>query len=116
MLNDTSEELLQQDWTGKCYQAAMNWITACDEMDWVVVHGTVLNDKVGHRIDHAWCERNGIVVDLARPIGARVVEREQYYRVLKPEVSKKYLSNDALMLSCKNGHQGPWDESENLHE
>jgi len=48
------------------------------------------------------------------PIGARIVEREQYYRVIQPKVSKQYSSEEALLLSVKNRHHGPWDESEQL--
>jgi hypothetical protein len=57
-----------------------------------------------------------VVVDLATPVGSRVVGRQRYYRAVKPEVSKVYSSDDALMLSIKNGHQGPWDDSEQLNE
>ena len=91
-------------------------VTVAKDFDWHVVHGTVLSEKVGKRIDHAWCERGKIVVDLAQPVGLRVIERERYYLVVNPEVSKKYSSEDALMMSVKNGHHGPWDESEQLRE
>lgn len=113
-MNDTPEDLLQQDWTGDCYGAAINWITAAEETDWTVVHGTVLSERLKKRIDHAWCERGETVVDLAMPVGMRLIMRDQYYRVLKPEVSKIYSSDDALVLSLRNGHNGPWDESEQL--
>lgn len=105
-----TNDLLGQDWTGDCYGAAMAWITAADEDDWIVVHGTVLSEKVGKRIEHAWCERDRFVVDLAMPVGSRIIEREQYYRVLQPQVKGRYSSDDALALSLKNRHHGPWDE------
>jgi hypothetical protein len=57
-----------------------------------------------------------MVVDLARPVGARSVERELYYRLVQPEVSKVYSSDDAVLLAIKNRHDGPWDESEQLKE
>jgi hypothetical protein len=113
---DSEEELLQQDFCGLCYTAAMRWIAIVKDFDWVVVHGTVWSDKAGKRIDHAWCERGEMVVDLAMPVGSRIIKRELYYRVVKPEVRKVYSSDDALMLSVKNGHQGPWDESEQLKD
>ena len=112
--SDGEEELLQQEWAGMCYSAAMRWITAAKDLDWQVVHGTVMSEEVGKRIEHAWCERGDMVIDLAMPVGARIIERERYYRVITPEVSKVYSSEDALLLSVKNGHQGPWDESEQL--
>ena len=114
--SDSESELLQQEWSGLCYSAAMRWITAVKEFDWTVVHGTVVSEKVGKRIEHAWCERGDMVVDLAMPVGSRIIEREQYYRAIKPEVSKVYSSEDALFLSVRNGHQGPWDESEQLRK
>ncbi len=113
---DSEEGLLQEDWDGLCYVAAMRWITVAKDADWSVVHGTVLSEKTRRRIDHAWCERGNTVVDLAMPVGSRIIERERYYRVFMSEVSKVYSSGDALLLSVKNGHQGPWDESEQLRE
>jgi hypothetical protein len=111
-MNDTPDELLQQDWTGDCYGAAINWIRVVKERDWVVVHGTVLSLKAGKRINHAWCERGEMVVDLAMPTGVKVVKGRRYYRVLKPKVSNTYSSEDALILSLKHRHYGPWHESE----
>ena len=37
-----------------------------------------------------------------------------YYRVIKPEVSRRYSSEDAFLMSFRNKHDGPWDESEQL--
>ncbi len=54
--------------------------------------------------------RDEVIVDLAMPVGPRIIEREQYYRVAKPEVSKSYSTNEALLLSFMNRHDGPWDE------
>jgi hypothetical protein len=111
---DSIEELLEGEWGGLCYTAAIRWITVADERDWVVVHGTVLSEEAGKRIDHAWCQRGEFVVDLAMPVGSRIIDRTRYYRVAQSEVSKTYSSDDALQLSVKNGHDGPWDESEQL--
>ena len=62
-------DILEKDWSGLCYTAALAWATEAEETDWLVVHGTVLSNNDGKRIDHAWCERGDFVVDLARPIG-----------------------------------------------
>lgn len=110
------DDLLERDWTGRCYTAALQWVSEADDPDWMVVHGTVLSERAGKRIEHAWCERAGFVVDLALPVGARVVKRDVYYRVLKPEVSRVYSAEDALLLVIKNRHDGPWDDSEQLKE
>jgi hypothetical protein len=81
-----------------------------------VVHGTVWSGRAGRRIEHAWCERGELVADLAMPAGARLIKRETYYRVVRPVVSKVYLSDDALLLALKNGHDGPWGDDEQLKE
>jgi hypothetical protein len=111
---DVPEDILERDWTGLCYTAAIRWLSTVEDQDWLLVHGTVWSERVGKRIDHAWCEREEVIVDLAMPVGARIIERERYYRVVKPEVRKLYSSADALLLSIKNKHDGPWDESEQL--
>jgi hypothetical protein len=108
------QHILVRDWTGLCYTAALRWAVDAEDRDWVIVHGSVLSEKVGKRIRHAWCERGELIVDLAMPVGARFIDREMYYRVVKPEVSTVYSTDDALLLSIKNRHDGPWDESEQL--
>jgi hypothetical protein len=35
---------------------------------------------------------------------------------VQPEASKGYSWDDALLLAVKNGHDGPWDEPEQLEE
>lgn len=113
---DDPDELLEQEWRGLCYSAAMRWITVAKDFDWVVVHGTVLSARVVKRIEHAWCERGDTVVDLTLPVGSRVVQRDEFYTITQPEISRTYSSEQALLLSVKNGHQGPWDESEQLSD
>ena len=67
-------------------------------------------------IERAWCECEELVVDLAMPVGSRIIQRERYYRAARPTVKKVYSSNEALLLAIKNRHDGPWDESENMTE
>ena len=113
---DNRNELLEQEWGGLCFRAALRWIMVSNDSDWVVVHGTIMSKKGGKRIGHAWCERDNNVVDLTMPVGSRIIEREKYYRVREPEISKRYSSEDALILLNKKDHNGPWDESEQLSE
>ena len=108
------QDILEMEWEGLCYTGAIRWASEAKERDWVLVHGTVLSARVGKRIEHAWCECGELVVDLAMPVGLRIIEREQYYGAIKPEVSRRYSSGDALFLAIKNGHDGPWDQSEQL--
>ena len=58
----------------------------------------------------AWCERVGFVVDLALPVGRRIVAKETYYKAAKPEVRKTYVADQAQNLSLKHNHDGPWEE------
>jgi hypothetical protein len=112
---DTPEELPRQDFAGDCYRAAVKWASASKRQGWTVVHGTVRNLEVG-RLNHAWCERDGNVIDLATPVGMREFKRDEYYRILEPEVSKRYPAEHARLLFIRNRHYGPWDESEQLPE
>ncbi len=114
---ESEEDVLQQaEWEGLCYTAALRWIRVAKDFDWTLVHGTVYSGRLDKRIEHAWCERGDQVVDLVMPVGKRMIQRSEYYRIVRPEVSKIYSSGDALMLVVKNGHDGPWDESEQLTE
>jgi hypothetical protein len=112
-VQEEAKDILEKDWTGLCYTAALQWVREAEE-EWFVVHGTVWSDQAGKRIEHAWCEQGRWVVDLAMPVGSRVVAREAYYRAAKPEVAKRYSADDAVLLAIKNQHDGPWDESEQL--
>src|SRR5579863_2874807 len=76
-VQEEAEDILKKDWTGLCYTAALRWVRDAEE-DWLVVHGTVWSDQAGKRIEHAWCEQGRWVVDLAMPVGSRVVAREAY--------------------------------------
>ena len=111
---EDDEDILEKDWAGLCYAAALAWLREAEDDDWLLVHGTVLSNNQKHCIGHAWCERGDLVVDLARPIGARIIPKVEYYRLAKPEVQKVYSAADAQSLVFKNQHDGPWDESEQL--
>jgi hypothetical protein len=108
--DDEADDILERDWTDLCYTAVLRWVKENDDQDWAVVHGTVWSDALGKRIEHAWCECEGVVVDLALPVGSRIVLRERYYKSAQPQVSKAYSAGDATLLAIKNRHDGPWDE------
>jgi hypothetical protein len=115
-VGEEAEDILERDWTGLCYTATLKWAGILEHRDWSLVHGSVLSVSDGKRINHAWCEKGEIVLDLARPVGARIVQRELYYRLAQPEVSKVYSSDNAVLLAIKNRHDGPWDEAEQLNK
>lgn len=112
----TEEAALEYDWRCLCYSAALKWIRVTTDRSWTLVHGTVFSGELGKRIEHAWCELGEKVVDLAMPVGHRIIDRETYYRVVKPEVKRIYSSDNALFLGIKNRHDGPWEEWEQLKE
>jgi len=114
-LIEQDEDILEKDWAGLCYTAALTWAKEAEE-EWIVVHGSVWSDQLGKRIKHAWCERGRFVVDLAMPVGARIIHRDQYYEGAKPEVARTYSAHNALLLSLKNRHHGPWNDDEQLEE
>lgn len=112
----TEEAALEYDWRGLCYTAALKWIRVTNDRSWTLVHGTVFSGELEKRIEHAWCERGDKVIDLAMPVGHRIIDRDTYYRVVEPEAKKVYSSDDAILLVFKNRHDGPWEESEQLRE
>ena len=112
----TEQAALEFDWQGLCYTAALRWIRITNDRTWTLVHGTVYSGQLGKRMENAWCERDDQVVDLVMPIGHRFIDRDTYYRGVKPEVKKIYASDDAIILGIKNRHDGPWEEWEQLRE
>lgn len=112
--SDEQKQLLEKDWEALCYEAAFQWVKAAKELDWQVVHGTVYSGELEKRIEHAWAERGDVVVDLTAHPRVRIIDRHSYYRVIEPDISKTYSADDALMLSIRNRHHGPWTESEQL--
>jgi len=101
--SDAEEDVLNKDWSGLCYSAALRWIRDADD-DWNVVHGTVYSAAEEKRIEHAWCERRDLVVDLAIPIGAKIINRDKYYEVLSPTDCTIYTADEASIMMLKTGH------------
>jgi hypothetical protein len=82
-------DINERDWTGRCYTAVLAWAREAEE-DWLVIHGTVWSEELGERIDHAWCEREGFVVEMTLPEAHRIIAKETYYRTAKAEVRRSY--------------------------
>ena len=111
---DEQKQLLEKDWEALCYEATIQWAKAATELDWQVIHGTVYSGELENRIEHAWAERGDVVVDLTAHPRVRIIDRHSYYRAIQPDISRSYSADDALMLSIRNRHHGPWDEAEQL--
>ncbi len=84
------------------------WVREAED-NWNVVHGTVWSEELGKRIEHAWCEREGFVVEMTVPEAHRIIAKETYYRTTKLEVRKIYSGEEARDLALKDRHDGPWD-------
>lgn len=110
--SDKEQKLLEGNWSGLCYTAALRWAQAANTLNWRIVHGTVFSGAMDKRIEHAWCEHRDVVVDLAMPIGSRVISKATFYETIQPDVTNRYSIDDALFLSIRTRHDGPWDESE----
>lgn len=104
-------DINERDWTGLCYTAVLAWVREAEE-DWHVVHGTVWSEELGKRIEHAWCEREGYVIEMTLPMEHRVIARKTYYRTTKAEVRRSYSGEEARLLALRHRHDGPWDEDE----
>lgn len=102
-------DILERDWTGLCYTAALAWARDAEE-DWLVVHGTVWSEELGKRIDHAWCEREGFVVEMTLPEAHRIISKETFYRTTKAEGRRSYSGEEARDLALRHKHDGPWDK------
>jgi hypothetical protein len=109
--DEDDEEFLpinERNWTGLCYTAVLAWVREAEE-DWHVVHGTIWSEELGKRIEHAWCEREGFVIEMTLPEAHRIIARETFYRTTKAEVHGTYLAEEARDLALKHRHDGPWE-------
>ena len=109
---EKEQTLLDGDWSGLCYTAAKRWTADAKMHDWQLVHGTVYSGALEKRIEHAWCERNGVVVDLTMPVGSKVFSEAAFYKTIEPVVNCRYSSDEALFLSVKARNDGPWTDEE----
>lgn len=107
---------------GDCYMAAYRHIVDVgkygQEQDALLCHGMVTGQGplAGKRFSHAWVEvRDGqqvIVRDLSN--GKDVtLPRDAYYRLGQVEASSvhRYTFEEALILSLRTQHFGPWDDA-----
>jgi len=113
--NEEFLDINQRDWSGLCYTAVLAWVREAEE-GWLVVHGTVWSEELGKRIQHAWCEREGFVLDMTLPVEHRTIAKEAYYRTAKVKVRKTYSAEEARDLASRHKHDGPWNEEEESSE
>jgi hypothetical protein len=63
--SDEWDNILEQDWTGLCYTSVLQWVRHAEEQDWVIVHGTVLSERVASVLTTPGAsEANGSLISL----------------------------------------------------
>ena len=67
-------------------------------------------DEDNFYISHAWCENDGIVIDLTQ--SEDPFDKDEYYQRLNiREVRlRRYTLIEACRLACDKGTYGPWDD------
>lgn len=79
-----------------------------------VVHGVVAPVGTNKKFPHAWVEIGNKVFDWQNsavgdyPGG---VDKAKFYRVMRPTKIQRYTPEDAMILSIRNRHYGPWEKS-----
>ena len=92
--------------TGDCFRISAKWAV---DNDAEVVHGIVTNSATGKTFSHAWCEKNGLVIDLTIGIDlTNNISTEYYYQSTQAKVEARYSSDKTLIQMLKNKHWGPW--------
>jgi hypothetical protein len=69
-----------------------------------LVHGVVAHPGTGEKRLHAWVEHRGKVHHLHG-----TVDRDTFYRAMKPSHVVRYEGGRAAELARSQGHHGPWD-------
>ena len=84
-----------------------------------VVHGICLapeGPKAGSPFAHAWVEEDGDCVQAGLVAGCEHkvyfgIERAEFYKMLRVQVSTAYTAQDAMLNNARFGHFGPWENS-----
>lgn len=116
------------------YEEAARWVLKRHrgKTDFFVVHGRVWDERRRRYIDHAWVEfsvvrrvprlviddmdkdvrivrvTDSLVYDRTLPRAFRIVPRDEYYRVMRPNHICKYSKESAVAKARSYRHWGPW--------
>lgn len=99
---------------GRCYELAGRYVLFDDPAEDhdpkpVLVHGTIFREGINDKPNpHAWV----ILPDGDRwePISEMVMPEAVFTRFFGAVESRRYTVEDALILTGKTGHWGPWEE------
>ena len=102
---------------GRCYELAFKVIfQEADAERFTLVHGRVRPGFVhehqvsGERIGHAWIET--AIDKVFDPVSGEHTSFDQYQRLTRATVDRRYSRAEALRLVACTGHYGPWLEDE----
>lgn len=109
--------------TGKCFDDALNYLSAIGRMDpeafrknldnYRLVHGIIIDHK-GKEHAHAWVEKNNNTVIEGRIYNNEfiyvVYTSEQYYGRMDVKETQKYTIHGALVFNLRFGTYGPWED------
>lgn len=90
--------------TGDCFRMAARWAMLNDAD---LVHGLVTNGE-GRTFDHAWCEKDGNVIDLTTLGENKPMEKQKWYSIVNAVPKERYKHNEIARLMIKNKNWGPW--------
>jgi hypothetical protein len=96
--------------TGDCYEAAFKFVSAHgqDAPDrYVLVHGNVAKLEQDEAVNHAWVEEGDIVHEVSKG-RHRKFSKRSYYERYDVKNTRRYSFEEALIVSVKSGHYGPW--------
>lgn len=95
---------------GKCYELSGRYVSR--HPDSVLVHGRLNNPHVDNKkymdqVDHSWVEENDEIYD---PVTDARWTKDDFERIYKPVVYKKYSYIEVLKCMMRYKHWGPWDD------
>lgn len=94
------------DRDGKCYQLAWQYIIQHNKG--ILIHAQVWSNNLEMMIGHALVETEfGFIYE---PVSDRYFERETLYNLFKITEDARYSVLEALVMTLKTGHYGPWDK------
>ncbi len=99
---------------GRCYElSGMAMINEPGAKDFVLVHGSIVDDLDGGRIGHAWIELyDGLIFDAVQNTYETA---ERYIERMQAVAEHRYAHLEACRLMSVAGHYGPWTDAERQH-
>jgi hypothetical protein len=96
---------------GDCYEQALHYMQS--DLSATLVHGLVTGQGPleGIIYNHAWCEKNGKIIDMTLPKAAqKSLPIDFYYSIGHITVTYKYTYDQMLEKMNEFGTYGPWEK------